>query len=361
MGAACVFEPAPLLTVTVEDRDGEPDIHLHAGGQGYWIARLMAALGSDVVLCAPFGGESGEVASHLMGRDALRMRPVAIGGTTGAYVHDRRSGERREVAHMKPTTLSRHELDELYGATLVEAMDAEVCVLAGPGVDQAVDIEVYRRLTGDLRGQGKTVIADLSGPAVDAALDGGLSLLKVSEEDMASDGRLETDAEEKAVVAMMRELQRKGADAVAVTRADKGALVLCGDAGVVVVDAPRLQPVDHRGSGDSFTAGIASSLLDGKDLATALRLGAAAGALNVTRHGLASASGEEVHRLAKHVEVHDWCEILITNDDGIGSEGIRALAGVASELGWTVNRGGPGVGFEWCGSLADRGVGEWSS
>jgi 1-phosphofructokinase len=308
VSAACVFEPAPLLTVTVEDRDGEPDIHLHAGGQGYWIARLMAELGADVVLCAPFGGEAGVVASQLMDGERLRMRPVAIGGTTGAYIHDRRSGEREEVANMKPSTLSRHESDELYGATLVEAMDAEVCVLAGPGIDSAVDVEVYRRLTGDLRGQGKTVIADLSGAAVDAALDGGLFLLKVSEEDMAKDERLESGADETAVVAMMRDLQKKGADAVAVTRADQGALVLCGDAGVVLVDAPRLEPVDHRGSGDSFTAGIAAALLDGKDLTTALRLGAAAGALNVTRRGLASASGEEVHRLAEHVEVHDWCE-----------------------------------------------------
>ena len=308
MGAACVFEPAPLLTVTVEDRDGDADIHLHAGGQGYWIARLMAELGAEVVLCAPFGGEAGEVASHLMGEAKLRMRPVLIGGTTGSYVHDRRSGERQEVAHTKSSTLSRHELDELYGATLVEAMDAEVCVLAGPGVDAAVNVEVYRRLTGDLRAQGKTVIADLSGPAIDAALEGGLSLLKVSEEDMQEDGRVPPDADEDAVVAMMKELQKKGADAVAVTRADQGALVLCGDAEVVIVDAPRLEPVDHRGSGDSFTAGIAAALLDGKDLAAALRLGAAAGALNVTRHGLASASGEEVHRLAEHVEVYDWCE-----------------------------------------------------
>jgi 1-phosphofructokinase len=29
-----VFAPTPLLTVTIEDRGGEPDLHIHAGGQG---------------------------------------------------------------------------------------------------------------------------------------------------------------------------------------------------------------------------------------------------------------------------------------------------------------------------------------
>jgi len=29
-----VFAPSSELMVTVEDRGGEPDLHLHAGGQG---------------------------------------------------------------------------------------------------------------------------------------------------------------------------------------------------------------------------------------------------------------------------------------------------------------------------------------
>ena len=31
-----IFAPLPVLTVTVEDRSGEADIHVHAGGQGVW-------------------------------------------------------------------------------------------------------------------------------------------------------------------------------------------------------------------------------------------------------------------------------------------------------------------------------------
>ena len=58
----CVFAPAPLLTVTIEskaDGSGDDEIHVHAGGQGFWIARLVAELGVEVVLCGSFGGETG--------------------------------------------------------------------------------------------------------------------------------------------------------------------------------------------------------------------------------------------------------------------------------------------------------------
>ena len=44
--SVCVFAPAPIVTVSVELRsDGDDEIHVHAGGQGVWVARLLAKLG----------------------------------------------------------------------------------------------------------------------------------------------------------------------------------------------------------------------------------------------------------------------------------------------------------------------------
>ena len=33
----------------------EPDIHVHAGGQGVWQSRMVSSLGVPVVLCAALG------------------------------------------------------------------------------------------------------------------------------------------------------------------------------------------------------------------------------------------------------------------------------------------------------------------
>lgn len=310
MARACVFAPSPLLTVTIEPNrpdsgrhDGEGELHIHAGGQGFWIARMVAALGVDVVLCGTFGGETGEVLRSRIAADGVLLREIAAAGSNGAYVHDRRSGERVEVAVMTPATLSRHEVDELYGATLVEALDSDVCVLGGPSDPGVLPPDVYRRLAADLRRNGTPVVADLSGEPLDAALEGGLDVVKVSHEELLRDGRVASDDPEALLDAMYR-LRDSGVGNVIVTRAEDPALALI-DGEVLTITPPRLDAVDERGAGDSLTAGITVAVARGESLASGLRVGAAAGALNVTRRGLATGKRDEIERFAAHVEIGD--------------------------------------------------------
>src|SRR3954451_3887800 len=92
----CVFAPAPIVTVTIERAlAGEEELHLHAGGQGFWVARMIDVLGGDVVLCSPIGGETGDVFAHLLTNVGIRLRAVGPAEPIGAYVHDRREAERR--------------------------------------------------------------------------------------------------------------------------------------------------------------------------------------------------------------------------------------------------------------------------
>ena len=58
----CVFAPSPVLTVTIErSPEGDPELHIHPGAQGYWVARMANLLGCHVRFCAPFGGETGRI------------------------------------------------------------------------------------------------------------------------------------------------------------------------------------------------------------------------------------------------------------------------------------------------------------
>jgi 1-phosphofructokinase len=305
---AFVFAPDPLLTVTVEAGSDGDEIHLHAGGQGFWVAQMIANLGVDVLLCGPFGGESGRVVRSLVERGGISVRAIRTAGANGAYVHDRRDGERVTVAETPPDPLDRHELDDLYGASLVAGLESQVAVLAGPGPWAApvLPADHYRRLATDLRANGTPVVADLSGEPLACALDGGVSVLKVSHEDLVADGWLTEQAagDEGELLAAMRRLRRKGADHVLVTRADKPALALI-DGTPVAVRPPALEVVDHRGAGDSMTAGLAAGLARGLGLLDALRLGAAAAGLNVTRRGLATGERREIDRLADHIELEE--------------------------------------------------------
>jgi 1-phosphofructokinase len=87
---------------------------------------------------------------------------------------------------------------------------------------------------------------------------------------------------------------------VEVTRAEHPALEHPDDT-IATVEVPTFEPLDHRGAGDSMTAGIAAGLAEGASLADAIRLGAAAGTLNVTRRGLASGERSAIQQLAERV------------------------------------------------------------
>ena len=297
-----VFAPAPLLTSTIEQRGRQSEVHLHAGGQGFWLARMVAALGAPVKLCGSFGGETGIVVRTLIEREGVTVCGVEVGADNATYIHDRRGGQRQFVAETAPSSLSRHDLDELYGAMLVEGLAAKVCILGGPQGPDVLPASIYRRLASDLGANGCVVIADLAGEFLVAAAEGGVTVLKVSDEELLLDGRVTSNSEAEVLAAMWA-LRASGAHTVVVSRAEQPTLAL-SDTDVVMVNTPRLEPLDTRGAGDSLTAGIAAGLARGADIEGALRLGAAAGALNVTRRGLGTGSRHDIENMARLIQVH---------------------------------------------------------
>lgn len=298
-----VFTPSPLLTMTIEARpDGAPDIHLHAGGQGIWIARLLARLEVEARLCAPFGGETGAVLATLVERDGISLRGSPGAGENGSYVHDRRGGERTAIAETPPPFLPRHQLDELYDLALIEGLAAGVAVLGGPDGEQVLPPDTYRRLAGDLVTCGVPVVADLAGDYLTAAAAGRVSVLRASHRDLIRDGRAASDTPDE-IMAAMEKLASEGADTVIVSRAAQPALVLA-DGRFSEIPVPEFEGRDHRGAGDSMTGGLAAGLVRGEGLEQSLKLGAAAGALNATRHGLGTGHRDLIEQLARRIEIH---------------------------------------------------------
>lgn len=302
--AVCVLAPDPQLTVEIEaDRaDGGPEIHVHPGGQGLWLAGMAYSLGARVVVCGPFGGEVGAIAAHLARSEQLELRATGTAGT-GALVQDRRSGEPEEIATMPGQPLDRHALDDLYGTTLVTALDMDVCVLTGSRHELGLPGDFYGRLTRDLAASGIPVVADLSGEAAAAVAREQCTVLKISHEELVEGGFAEDDSVDELRRAG-RELVDQGPEAVVVSRASEATLVVTAEHGYAV-STPAMSTVDHRGAGDSMTAGIAVGVGRGLSLPDAVGLGAAAGALNVARHGLGTGRGEQIESFARRVTVRE--------------------------------------------------------
>jgi 1-phosphofructokinase len=302
--AVVVFAPSPLLTITVEAA-GTPrqEVHLHAGGQGFWVARMAALLGAEVSLCCALGGESGAVLRALIARESVELLSVECSASNGVYIHTRRDGDREELARTESRRLSRHEADELYGVALSSALDAGVALFTGVDPPGVLGSDIYRRLAADLRSNGVRVIADLARSPLKAALRGGLDVLKVSEEEVIAGGFARGTGAADLMEALGR-LHAAGARTVLISRAEHAALVLDGPGSRYLrLSGPRVETLEPRGTGDSMFAALGASLARGDQLDVALRLAMAAGCLNATRHGLGTGAREQIERLSRHIQI----------------------------------------------------------
>ncbi|HEX2435385.1 MAG TPA: PfkB family carbohydrate kinase [Solirubrobacterales bacterium] len=302
-GKVAVFAPNPLLGVTIEARgpEGEDDIHVHPAGQGVWLTRMCGELGASPTLCGLIGGETGSVLQPLLDDLPGETRLVRTDGSSGCYVIDRRSGERRLVAESIAPAPTRHELDDLFAATCTAALHSRVLAVCNPYPGEALPLDVYGNLVTDARANGVPVVVDLSSPRLEAALEGGPDLVKLNEWELAEFVFGPVSEPDELRAAAQRILDR-GADTVVVTRAGDPALVLRGDAAWWLVP-PRFERGSREGCGDSMMGGIASAYARGLDLKQTLVIGAAAGAVNFLRHGLGTGSKPTVEEMIDRVRL----------------------------------------------------------
>lgn len=302
-----MFASSLVFTVTIEssDADSGDEIHLHPGGQGYWIARMVDQLGEEVVLSAPLGGEAGRVIETLISETGVTLIATPRADESPVYIHDRRTGERLEVAEQLEAGLSRHEADDLYSRTLEAAISAGTIVVTGRYGAFGIPESFYARLGADLATLDIRVIGDLHGPELDAFLkDGRIDLLKVSADDLIADGAID-ESEPARIGAAIAGLVDKGAGGVVVSGGGDGSSIAQVDNMWYRITQPSLQAADHRGSGDSMTAGLAVGLHRQLETTEILRLAAAAGAANVVRHGLGSGEAELAEALNDSVNVEE--------------------------------------------------------
>jgi 1-phosphofructokinase len=306
MADVLIFAPAPLLTVTLEGDHPGGDLHVHSGGQGVWQARMLRTLGRSVAIVGSFTGESGRVVQHLLADEGIEVHPLERKGRGPAYIHDRRTGHRTVVAELPGDPLTRHELDELYAAVLREAMACRLVILSGPAEEGTLPDDVYRRLASDLRAEGLPVVVDLAGARLEAALQGGVGLAKVSDAELREALEIRGDSLDE-IVAAGRRMRDAGARSVVITRADQPLVLIDGERSYLV-RVPHMQELDPNGAGDSLLAAAVSALAEDQPLLEAIALGAAAGALNVTRHGLGTGDPEAIHRLRARVTIEELGE-----------------------------------------------------
>lgn len=144
-------------------------------------------------------------------------------------------------------------------------------------------------------------MADLTGDALAGALAGRVTLLKISEDELLGESRAahgKLDSSQRA----MAHPHRRGAQNLVLSRAAAVAVAFI-DGPFVELVGPQLTPADPRGAGDSMTGATAAGIAHGLGATDWLRLAAAAGAVNATRHGLGTGARTEIEQVAKHIKI----------------------------------------------------------
>src|SRR3954454_12460689 len=302
-----VFSPNPMISIAIESfsAEGGDDIHIHAAGQGVWVARMAAELGARPVLCGFIGGEVGTVLRPLLEELPVELRLVETAEASGDYIHDRRSGERTPISQSAALPASRHEVDELFSVTVAAALDCDVLAVCGPYPDNAVPLEIYGGLVADVKANGKPVVVDLSSPRLDSALEGKPDLVKINDWQIAGFVSGPVDTEERMRAAMER-VRGRGAESVIVTRAGEPALAL-RDGRFCELTPPKFERGSREGCGDSMMGALAATIAAGRDWDDDLRLsdaaGAAPGSPNFPRAGLGTGSRNVIEELAARVRL----------------------------------------------------------
>jgi 1-phosphofructokinase len=300
-----VFGPNPMLSITIEalTAEGGDDIHVHAAGQGVWLARMAAELGAEPVLCGFIGGEVGSVLRPLLAEMPIELRLVETAEASGAYIHDRRSGERVPVGQSAALPPSRHEVDDLFSVTIAAALDCDLLAVCGPYPDEGVPLDIYGSLVADVKANGVPVIADLSSPRLDSALEGKPDLVKINDWQLAGFIEGPVDSEERMRAAMER-VQEQGAESVIITRAGDPALAM-RDGKVWELKPPKFERGSREGCGDTMMGALSATIAAGRDWEDVLRLSAAAGAVNFLRSGLGTGARSVIEELAPRVQLRE--------------------------------------------------------
>jgi 1-phosphofructokinase len=300
-----IFSPNPMVSIAIESfsADGGDDIHIHPAGQGVWVARMAAELGADPVLCGFIGGEVGTVLRPLLEELPVELRLVETAEPSGAYIHDRRSGEREPISQSAALPASRHEVDELFSVTIAAALDCDLLVVCGPYPENTVPLEIYGSLIADVKANGVPAIVDLSSPRLDSALEGKPDLVKINDWQIAGFISGPVDTEERMRAAMER-VQEAGAESVIVTRAGEPALAL-RDGRFWELTPPKFERGSREGCGDSMMGALSATIAGGDEWENVLRLSAAAGATNFLRSGLGTGSRTVVEELASRVQLRE--------------------------------------------------------
>lgn len=249
-----------------------------AGGKGVNVASFLADAGHQVSATGFLGRENARLFDNLFAQKGIADHFVRIPGETRVNIKilDDARGQVTDINYpgQEPSEGDVRLLHDVINAL---AQECDWFVFSG-SVPGGLSSEIYDKLIGPLKAQGKKVVLDTSGDALRLGLPAKPNLIKPNQKELEE--VIGQPLDHKAdIVAAARDLIEAGIPNVVVSLGAEGALFIDADA-AVHARPPRVTVKSTVGAGDAMVAGTVSGLVNGKSLkecaamATAFSLGA---------------------------------------------------------------------------------------
>jgi tagatose 6-phosphate kinase len=304
-------------------------VHVSPGGKGLNVARVLRALGADVLLTALAGGQAGNVVRSALSDNAI---PACITQTSGETrrtfaVVDTGRGETAIFNEPGPRILASE-----YAAFLdcyAGAVARSSAVVLSGSLPPGLPVSAYADLIRLAADAGVPSLLDTSGPALTAGLAAGPAVVMPNLDELetaagrplrpagrdgelaaappAGDrepGRLEGGERYAAVVQAAGQLRRAGAGAAVVTLGADGLLAVTGS-GCWHAAAPPASG-NPTGAGDAAAAGLALGMAAGTPWPERLAQAAALGAAAVAAPVAGQFDPADYDRALAAVQVTSW-------------------------------------------------------
>jgi 6-phosphofructokinase 2 len=297
----------PALDVATEVERFEAGVKLRCGparrepgGGGVNVARAIGRLGGEALALHAAGGPTGAIVAGLLDDEGVPQRPLRIAGTTreNLTVLERSTGDRLRFVLPGPA-LSDDEWQACLDAAAATA--AGPYVVASGSLPPGVPDDWWARLARALAPTGARLLLDTSGPALRAALEEGVYLVKPNFrelDELGGGGPLSDDERGRLAARVVRD---GGAEVVVVTLGPRGALVVSRTVRTHIAAPPVERPDSPVGAGDNFMAALALALTRGRSLEDACALGVAAAAAAMLTPGTEPCRRPDVEAMYRRI------------------------------------------------------------
>jgi 6-phosphofructokinase 2 len=266
------------------------------------VARAIKELGGNVVALYPVGGCIGQLLRQLVDERGIESRVISISDQTREDVTVAEEGTGLEYRFVLPgPQLSEREWRACLRELDALEEQARFVVVSG-SLPRGVPKDFYRWVAEAGKAAGRRIVLDTSGPALRAALKTGVHLVKPSLRELQELVGGPLESERDWVTACSALVASGGAEIVALTLGERGAVLVTADRRLRAPAIP-IRPVSTVGAGDSFLGAMVWALASGRPIEEAFSYGVAGGSAALLRHRTELCRREDVERLVREVRL----------------------------------------------------------